>query len=131
VLLSCVELFWIGLCAQVSGEHKGKIARLNYMTERPIPADMRMICHLTRASTHPSSASHRALQVVLDSYFSLDTSSPSGAVYRHKRIDRELTEMARISNQYKARAKKGAEGRWTKERASPRSTTSLTTLRQP
>jgi uncharacterized protein YdaU (DUF1376 family) len=101
-----------------------------YITERPLPADMATLCRVTGSSRHPRHASQGALQSVLRGLFSLDTTSPSGPVYRHKRIDKELAERERISNRYKARATKGALARWGKVDASRNASSSDSTIRK-
>jgi uncharacterized protein YdaU (DUF1376 family) len=78
----------------------GRLIRLYYRTEKPIPADVAQACRLVRAVTKPE---RQAVQIVLSEFF---VHGPDG--WRQKRCDEEI-------NRYREKCEKAsrsADARW-------------------
>ncbi|MFZ3191305.1 MAG: DUF1376 domain-containing protein [Candidatus Sulfotelmatobacter sp.] len=75
-----------------------------YSTGNPLPADLDQLGRICRCLKHDDA---QAVTDVLAQFFVRD-----GETYRHKRIDQELARHQRKAEEYAARAKKAANGRW-------------------
>ena len=78
----------------------GRLIRLYYRTEKPIPADLAQACRLVRAVTKPE---RQAVQTVLSEFFILGSDG-----WRQKRCDEEIDRYREKC----AKAERSANARW-------------------
>ena len=78
-----------------------------YMTEKPLPADLRVVCRLVLAATD---VQREAVRVVLDEFFKV---TPEGWI--NTRADEEIAAMREKQNKQREKANK----RWHKPEAEP------------
>jgi uncharacterized protein YdaU (DUF1376 family) len=86
-----------------------------YITEKPLPADLRSVCRLVLATTE---SQREAVRVVLAEFFK---ATPDGWI--NTRADEEITAMREKQNKQREKANK----RWHKPEAEPGNATASTT----